>query len=98
MIKNMTDRNTKTDIHLILKTADGKKPLSSGGLADPRLLTGENKLHAIMDTQTCLWHMRQDHGLLPQPLRQQFTGFTKLLNFVKDYYSRRNIVVDKIID
>ena len=67
-------------------------------MVDSRLFTGENRLHAIMDTQTTLWHLAYDNGILPQPLKQQFTSFTKLHGYVKDYLSRRNIEIVEVID
>lgn len=95
---NFEDRNQKTDIILVLRPMEGKDALNSIGLVDKRLFKGENKLHAIMDTQTCLWHLKMDNGIVPQSFQQQFTSFGKLLNFVKDYYARRNVEIAEIQD
>lgn len=98
MQKNNPERNRSTDIILVLKPMEGKKPLSAAGMVDNRLFNGENNLHAIMDTQTCLWRLTIDNGILPPVLRQQFTGFSRLLNFVKGYYDRRNVEIAEIRD
>lgn len=98
MLKNVPDKNRKTDIILVLKPIDGK-PKNSTGLVDRQLFTGENNLHAIMDTQTCLWHLKYDRGVLPPHLRdKQFTGYSAMLKYVKDYMLTRNIEISEIRD
>jgi len=82
---------------LKLKVIDGEKPISSLGLVDPRLFTGENKLHALLEDNSSLWHLKYDSGTLPAPLRQRFTGYSKLVTFVRDYFARRNVEVEEVI-
>lgn len=91
-------QNASTDRIIVLETVDKKQPLSSTGMVDTRLFTGENKLHAVRDNQTCLWHFKYDMGVLPQPLKQQFTGFKALLKFAEDYFKKRNIRVTEVMD
>ena len=91
-------KNKANDRVIVLEKMEGKNTLSSSGLTDNGLFTGENRLHAIVDTQTMLWHLKQDKGILPPPLKQQFTSFTKLMGFVTPYYNKRNISVVKVID
>ncbi len=91
-------KNLKTDIVFKLKPMEGKKPTSASGLVDNRLFTGENNLHAVMDTQYSLWYLKYDNGAVPPPLQQRFTSFSKLLNFVTDYYSKRNIEITEVHD
>jgi hypothetical protein len=92
-------RNNKTtDRLIILKTKEGMNTLSGSLTMDNRLLTGDNELHAIMDPQHCHWYLKYKHGVLPQPLQQTFTSFPRLLKFVTEYYLRRNIEVEKVID
>lgn len=50
-----------------------------------------NKISLIMDTQTCLWHFKYTDGMLPPPLKQQFTGFRKALSFGQGYFERRGL-------
>ena len=83
---------------LELSVIDGKKPLSSSGLIDPRLFNGDQKLHAVMDPQTSLWSFKYSEGILPQPLKGTFTGFTALRKFAEDYFKKRNIEIKEIKD
>lgn len=83
---------------LMLKTIDNKKPLSSKGLVDPRLFTGENRLHAIMDTQTCMWKFKYDQGIVPPPLKCNFTSFKALLQHAREYFGTRNIEIVEVKD
>jgi hypothetical protein len=93
LIKNKTN-----DREIVLEKIAGKNPLSSSGIVDTSLFNGQNGLHAVVDTQTMLWSLKQVKGSLPPPLRQQFTSFTKLMQFVTEYYKRRNINVVRVID
>lgn len=83
---------------LVLKAMEGKKPMNTTGVADPRLFTGENKLHAVMDEQTCLWRFKYDMGIVPEPLKGNFTGFTALKKFAESYYNKRNIEIVEVKD
>lgn len=83
---------------LVLEPIDGKSPLSSTGMVDPRLFTGENKLHAIKDEQTALWHFKYDMGVLPPQLKQEFTGFPKLKTFADNYFKKRNIQIKEVLE
>ena len=98
MDKNINDRNRKNDVILVLRPEEGKTAKNAIMEVDNRLFTGKNNLHAIMDIQTCLWSLKFDSGLLPPLLRQQFTSLTKLINLVKEYYSRRDVVIAEIRD
>lgn len=83
---------------LVLKTIDDKKPLSSKGLVDIRLFTGENKLHAIMDQQTSLWSFKYDQGIVPVPLKCHFTSFKALKSHADNYFRTRNIEIVEVKD
>lgn len=91
-------KNKSNERQIVLEKIEGKKTLSSSGIVDTSLLNGTNGLHAVVDTQTMLWGLKQSSGILPPPLKQQFTSFTQLMRFVKEYYLRRNINVAKVID
>lgn len=90
-------KNRATDIILVLKPKEGG-PKNKSGTVDNRLFSGNNNLHAVMNTQNCLWTLQMDHGLIPGGLQQSFTGFTPLLKYVTDYYNRRNVEIAEIID
>lgn len=83
---------------LVLSVMEGKKPLNTLGTQDPRLFSGENKLHALMDTQTCLWRFKYDMGIVPPPLQGQFTSFDALKKHADIYYQKRNILITEVID
>jgi hypothetical protein len=93
-VKNRSDNRV-----LVLETILGEKPLSSTGLVDPRLFTGENKLRAIKDPQTCMWSFKYDMGGLPPLLKDRnFTNFTALVKYARDYLLTRNIQIKEVID
>lgn len=86
---------------LKLEVIDGKKALSSTGLVDPRLFKdGEdgNKLHAVMDTETCLWSFKYDKGAVPPALKGTYTGFKALKKFADYYFNQRNIRITEVKD
>lgn len=83
---------------LVLKVIAGKKALDTVGVADPRLFTGENKLHAVMDEQSCLWKFKYDMGIIPEPLKGTFTGFKALKKHADEYYGKRNIEIVEVKD
>jgi hypothetical protein len=88
-----------TDRVLSVEPIDGKAPLSSLGMVDHRLFTGEQKLHLKMDPQTCLWYFQYaNNGLLPEPLKGRFTGFKAGLKFAEEYFKKRNIKVTQVKD
>lgn len=98
---NFTNPKTKersSDRVLVLKLMDDKAPIATTGLADRRIFTGENNLHAVMDPQTCLWNMRYDAGTVPQPLKQSFTSFKALYEYAEGYFKRRNILISEVKD
>lgn len=83
---------------LVLKVMEGKKPMNTIGVSDPRLFTGENKLHAIMDEQTCLWRLKYDMGIVPEPIKGYFTGFKALKKHADEYFGKRNIEIVEVKD
>lgn len=93
-----SEKNKKEDRAFLLAQMEGKKGQDSSGLVDPRLFTGDNKLHAVKEKDTCLWYLKYEHGSVPVPFRQRFTHFYVLEKFVRDYYAKRNIEVKEIID
>lgn len=84
---------------LVIRPVEGKDPLSSKGLTDKRLWTGENKVHAILDPMTMLWCIRYEIGAPPPAVRDQnFTSFRALMIYIKDYFEKRNLEIVEVID
>lgn len=88
--------NHTADRIFTLEQIDKEKPMSSTGLVDKRLFTGENKLHAIIEQDSSLWKMKYDSGNIPEQLRQRFTTFALLKKHAEDYFSKRNIKITEI--
>lgn len=93
-----SDKHRSPDRVLQLKIIDGTLPKTSTGLLDSRLFTKGNNLHAIQNSETTLWALRYDQGVLPQQLKQNFTSFKKLLQYVEVYLKGRNVEVAEIKD
>lgn len=68
------------------------------GMLDPRLVTGENKLHCIKEDQTSFWYFKYDHGGVPEALKCKFTGFKQALKHAEMYYNGRNMQIKEVID
>lgn len=83
---------------LVLGPVPGKKTKNTLGLVDSRLFTGENNLHAHKDKETCMWYLKYERGIVPEPFKQQFTSLHVLLKFAKDYFIRRDIEIKDVID
>lgn len=93
--------NTKMisyDRYLVLEAIEGKHKLSSTGLVDNRVLSGENSVRIVMDPQTCLWSIRYDNGIMPKPLQGQFTSFVKAKAHAEQYFEKRNIRIKEVRD
>lgn len=83
---------------LVVRPIEGKKALDTSGKTDPRLFTGENTVHAVMDKQTLLWTIRYEKGLPPPKLRNKYTSFSKLKKEMDTYFSTRNIEIVDVKD
>ena len=81
---------------LVLSVMEGKKPLNTVGTSDPRLFTGENKLHAVMDQQSSLWYLKYDMGVVPPPLQGRFTSFDALFKHAVGYFFHRNMEIKEV--
>lgn len=92
------DKERSTDRILIMKVIDGQEAKNSSGMVDKRLFTGGNRLHCVMDEATTFWSFRFDHGLIPPPLRQNYTSFRLALEAAKGYYERRGVEIVEVID
>jgi len=81
---------------LKLEVIDGKSALSTTGLVDSRLFTGNNTLHAIMNPMNCLWSFKYADGIVPAPLKNQFTSFEHLKRYADTYFNKRNIRITEV--
>src|SRR5258706_14044413 len=87
-----------TDRVFVMSRMDDKIPKDYYGLADPRLITGGNKLHAIKDPETCLWYFKYEDGGVPERLKCKFTGFKDARKYAEMYFNARNIKITEVID
>lgn len=93
------DNIRSADRILSLAPIDGEKPLSSTGLVDNRIFTGEQQLHLKMDPQTCLWSFQySNNGVLPEGLKGKYTGPRMALKLAEEYFRKRNIRITQIKD
>lgn len=100
-VPNRASERTKTqsdDRLLIIRPIDGKKPMSSTGLVDPRVYTGKPTLHAIKDPVYDLWKLKSEVGTVVEPLRQKWTTFKRLERDVNDYFSKRGLHIAQVVD
>lgn len=86
------------DKTLVIKPIEGVKPRSTSGLVDSRIFTGKANVHAKCDRQTNLWGIHYAQGILPQPLRQKFTTYSALIEFVDGYFRRRGLYIAEVIE
>lgn len=98
MADSLESKMRSPDRILVLSVIDGKAARSSTGMIDPKLFTGENKLHGKMDTATTLWYFQYENGILPQPLKTKFTSFKALKKHADDYFKTRNIEIKEVLD
>jgi len=83
---------------LELEVIDGTAPKKNIGMVDNSLFTGGNKLHVKMDMETTLWFFQYEHGVLPEPLKNKYTGFRKAKKFAEEYFKKRNIRIKEVHD
>lgn len=86
----------KTDRSFKLKIVDNELPLASTGMVDTRLFKGGNIFHIKKDPETNFWTFAYDDGIIPQPLRCNFTNFTMAKKHADLYYNGRNLNLEEI--
>lgn len=96
--EKISEKMRSDDRILVLKVIDGSKPLSSTGFVDSRLFIGENKLHAVMDPNTCLWSFKYEKGITPYALKSNYTSFQKLYRYASEYFNKRNVEITEVVD
>lgn len=98
MLNQESPKMASTDRVLVLAPVEGAKTLSSKGLTDNRLFTGDNKLHVVREEDTGFWYFKMDKGGLPPHLdERRFTGYSAALKYTKDYYKTRNVEIKEVI-
>ena len=95
-MKREAEKMHTLDRIIVLKPMEGKEPMDSKGHVDKRLFSGENKLHAVFDNQKGFWFMRYDQGAIPGALDMQFVELSKLMDFVRNYFAKRNIEIVEV--
>lgn len=97
MYANPEHKIASPDRVFVLEPIDGKIPKAVGSIDSSLFQEDGNKLHAVMDTETCLWSFRYERGAVPQSfLGQRFTSFKNARKFAEDYFARRNIKVSEV--
>lgn len=91
------NKNRSDDRILVLAPIEGQKPRGNNGIVDPRLFQGEDNLHAVLGPDN-LWSMKYSKGTLPEPLRQRFTTFQRLLDYAEGYFKRRGVRIVEVKD
>lgn len=96
----LIDTNIRsTDRVLELAPIEGKTALTTAGLADKRLFTGEQKLHLKMDPQSNLWYFQwEQNGIIPGGLQGKFTGFKAGIKHAEEYFKKRNVRITQVKD
>lgn len=89
--------NRTGDRVIVLEKISGEKTKNASGLLDERLFVGTNKLHAIMDPETCHWSMKYEKGITPEVLKNKFTTFVRCYNHAKDYFENRGVSIKEVI-
>jgi hypothetical protein len=90
--------NHSNDRVLNLELIEGEKSKNSMGLVDTRLFKGGNRLHALKNPVTNLWGFKYEAGMLPEPLKQNFTTFTKAKDFAENYFKARGLRISGVED
>lgn len=97
LINKRKEKNRSNDRVFVLEPIEGKFTLTQAGHIDTSIFKGKNNIHALIN-EFGNWYLKMDHGMLPSGLKQQWTSFTKLEHFVKEYYLKRNVRVKDILD
>jgi len=97
-MQNNRDKERSNDRIIYLRKIEGQKIKDSLGNVDPSLFQGGNRVHAIMDPQTCLWEIKYDKGIVPPIMKQRFTSYPKLMAFLELYFRKRGLEVEKVED
>lgn len=98
MLTNTRSKIKKDDRIIELGQVPGKEKVTSSSMADPGLLKGTNKLHAVMDPRFCSWRLKYDKGDVPVPLKGKFTTFALAKDAAERYFGNKGLEIIKVID
>lgn len=86
---------------LMLEEIPGKEARAgtTKGIIDPTLFKeGGNRLHCVMEPETCLWTFKYEAGMIPPMLKGHWTGFRAAKKHAEEYFYTRNIRVSEVKD
>lgn len=89
------DKNLSNDRILKIEKIPGVHTLADDGSIANRMFAGDNELRAIMEPNG-LWSLSYKSGVLPGPLKQQFTSYSTLKTFLLQYFYKRNLTVKEV--
>jgi uncharacterized FlgJ-related protein len=89
----------KSDDRIIeLGQIPGQEKITTNSMADPGLLKGTNKLHAVMNPQFGSWKLKYEKGDLPVSLKGNYTTFNLAKEAAQRYFNNKGLEVVKVID
>lgn len=86
---------------LMLEPMEGKQATqgTTNGIIDPTLFKeGGNRLHCVMNPESCLWTFKYEKGMIPPALKGTWTGFKFAKKHAEEYFQGRNIKVSEVQD
>lgn len=86
---------------LMLEPVEGKQATkgNTSNIIDPTLFKeGGNRLHCVMNPETCLWSFKYEQGAVPPMLKGNWTGFRAARKHAEEYFLGRNIRVSEVKD
>lgn len=86
----------KNDRILVLSKIDPKN--KDTGMFDPKVFSGENNLHVVMDLITGLWTFRYERGIIPGAMKGRFSSFKEAYNFAEAHLKTKNIKIIEVLD
>ncbi len=96
IVKREAEKMHTLDRVIVLQPIEGRDPISTSGNVDKRLFSGDNKLHAVFNNQNGMWHLRYEKGGIPASLDMQFVELPKLMDYVRNYFEKRNVEIVEV--
>lgn len=90
-----------SDRILMLEEMEGKdaRKGTTSSILDPTLFKeGGNRLHCVMNPETCMWTFKYEKGMIPPVFKGSWTGFRSAKKFAEEYFFHRNIRVSEVKD
>lgn len=84
---------------LLLELMEGKTGKTALGAIDPSLFKEDgNRLHCVMNPETCLWTFHYEKGNVPPALKGTWTGFRAAKKYAENYFHHRNVKITEVKD